>query len=184
MLESPVEKVTSVAWAADNRTLFYSIPDAAKRPYRVYRHIVGQKDDVLLHDEKDERFSVGVSRSRSRGFVLIEIGSLTTSEVQLPPARRRPPASGRRLRRGRTSTSTTSSIAATSSTSAPTRADATSAWSRRRSPIPSPSRWTPLVPHRADVMLQGVMAFRDYLVLYERANGLSTLRVAKVGSND
>ena len=49
---------------------------------------------------------------------------------------------------------------------------------------PSPSRWATIVPHRADVMLQGVMAFRDYLVLYERFNGLSTLRVAKVGSND
>ncbi len=186
VLESPAEKVNSVAWADDNRTLFYSIPDAAKRPYRVYRHVVGNKDnngDVLLHDEPDERFSVGVSRTRSRGFLLIEIGSLTTSEVKYLAA---------------------NTPTAEWKTIAPRRDDheydvehrgdlfyiRTNQGGRNfglvTAPVadPSPSHWTPLVPHRADVMLQGVIAFRDHLVLYERTNGLSTLRVAKVGSSD
>ena len=38
LLEQPAEKVTSVDWAADNKTLFYTTTDAAKRPYRLYRH--------------------------------------------------------------------------------------------------------------------------------------------------
>jgi oligopeptidase B len=183
VLESPVEKVNSVAWAADNRTLFYSIPDAAKRPYRVYRHVVGQKDDVLLHDEKDERFSVGVSRTRSKGYVLIEIGSLTTSEVKYLAASQ-PTGEWRTI--------------------APRKDDheydvehrgdlfyiRTNQGGRNfglvTAPIsdPSPSHWTSLVPHRADVMLQGVTAFRDYLVLNERVNGLSTLRLSRIGSTD
>ena len=41
LLEQPAEKVTSVAWAADNKTLFYTTTDAAKRPYRLYRHALG-----------------------------------------------------------------------------------------------------------------------------------------------
>jgi oligopeptidase B len=183
VLERPVEKVNSVAWAGDNKTLFYSIPDAAKRPYRVYRHLVGQKDDVLVHDEKDERFSVGVSRTRSRGFVLIEIGSLTTSEVKYLAS---------------------DTPAGEWKTIVPRRDEheydvehrgdlfyiRTNQGGRNfglvTAPVsdPAPSRWTPLVPHRADVMLQGAMVFRDHLVLYERVNGLSTLRVTKIGTGD
>jgi oligopeptidase B len=183
VIESPVEKVNSVAWAADNRTLFYSIPDAAKRPYRIYRHVVGQKDDVLLHDEKDERFSVGVSRSRSRGYLFIEIGSLTASEVKFLAAA--------------TPTGEWRTIAARSDEheyDVEHRGDLfyirTNKGGRNfglvTAPVsdPSPSHWTPLVPHRADVMLQGAMLFRDHLVLYERVNGLSQLRLARVGTSD
>jgi oligopeptidase B len=183
VLESPVEKVNSVAWAADNRTLFYSIPDAAKRPYRIYRHVVGQKDDVLLHEEKDERFSVGVSRSRSRGYLFMEIGSLTASEVKFLPAT--------------APTGEWRTIAARSDEheyDVEHRGDLfyirTNKGGRNfglvTAPVsdPSPASWTPLVPHRADVMLQGAMLFRDHLVLYERVNGLSQLRLARVGTSD
>ena len=82
LLEQPAEKVTSVDWAADNRTLFYTTTDAAKRPYRLYRHAIGADGGgTMLYEEKDERFSVGVGRSRSKAFLFLEIGSLTTSEV-------------------------------------------------------------------------------------------------------
>ena len=74
--------MTSVDWAADNKTLFYTTTDAAKRPYRLYRHALGADGGgTMLYEEKDERFSVGVGRSRSKAFLFLEIGSLTTSEV-------------------------------------------------------------------------------------------------------
>jgi oligopeptidase B len=41
LLEQPAAKVTSVDWAADNKTLFYTVTDAAKRPYRLHRHAIG-----------------------------------------------------------------------------------------------------------------------------------------------
>jgi oligopeptidase B len=82
LLEQPAEKVTSVDWAADNKTLFYTTTDAAKRPYRLYRHALGvDGSGTQLYEEKDERFSVGVGRSRSKAYLFLEIGSLTTSEV-------------------------------------------------------------------------------------------------------
>ena len=61
-LADTVPKVIAVAWAKDNKTLFYTTPDAAKRSYRVYRHVVGEAAHDLLYEEKDERFSVYVSR--------------------------------------------------------------------------------------------------------------------------
>src|SRR5688500_11074677 len=76
------EKVVSVTWAGDNRTLFYTVEDHAKRSYRVYRHVLGQENDELVREETDERFGVYVDRSRSRKYLHMYIGSNTTSEMR------------------------------------------------------------------------------------------------------
>jgi oligopeptidase B len=77
-----VEKVSSIAWAADNKTLFYGVDDAAKRPYRIYRHTLGTdpKTDTLVYEEKDEMFNVGVDRSRSRKVIFMASRSHTAGE--------------------------------------------------------------------------------------------------------
>jgi oligopeptidase B len=183
VIESPADKVVTVAWAADGKRLFYTTPDAAKRSFRLYRHQVGQRDDVLLYEEKDERFSVSVSRSRSKAYVFLEIGSLTASEVRFvaagtPDAEWRTMAARRDQheydvdhrgdlfyirtnRDGRNFGLQTTPVSKTDE-----------------------ANWTPLVPHRADVMLQGAMLYKDHLVLYERADGLPRIRVTRVGAND
>src|SRR5438445_202854 len=73
----------SAAWAADNRTLFYTIEDeATKRQYRLYRHELGAATpDALVYEEADEAFNIGVGRTRSRAFLVLGAGSLTTSEA-------------------------------------------------------------------------------------------------------
>ncbi|MGH9365471.1 MAG: oligopeptidase B, partial [Thermoanaerobaculia bacterium] len=83
-----VEKVSSVAWAAENKTLFYTVDDQAKRPYRLYRHSLGAdpKSDALVYEEKDEMFRVGVARSRSRKVVFLIAGSHTADEWRYIPA--------------------------------------------------------------------------------------------------
>src|ERR1035441_213624 len=81
------EKVGSVAWANDNKTLFYTVEDSAKRQYRLYRHTLGSsRDDVLVYEEKDERFNVETSKTRSKAYILLLSGSHTTSEVRYLPA--------------------------------------------------------------------------------------------------
>src|SRR5271163_3973749 len=62
-----MERVTSAAWAADNRTLFYTVEDATtKRAHRLYRHVVGSvEEDALIYEEADERFRVEIERTRS-----------------------------------------------------------------------------------------------------------------------
>src|SRR5258707_4556417 len=78
------ERVTSVAWASDNRTLFYTVEDeTTKRSHRLYRHVLGSAEpDQLLHEEADERFRIGVERTRSGAFLLLTIASHTASEVR------------------------------------------------------------------------------------------------------
>ena len=70
------------AWANDNRHFFYVTLDAAKRPYRVWRHHLDQPEDYLVFEEADERFEVELSKSRSGDFIFIESESKTASEVR------------------------------------------------------------------------------------------------------
>jgi oligopeptidase B len=181
LLEHPAEKVRSVAWAADNKTLFYATTDNAKRAYRLHRHVIGESADTVLYEEKDERFDVDVSRTRSKGYLLLEASSHTTSETHYLPAA--DPAGTWRIiaprqdaqeydvdHRGdqffiRTNQGGRNFALAVAPVSDPSRAN-----------------WKTIVAHRPDVMLQGVLVFEGQTVLYERAGGLPRFRIAKAGA--
>jgi len=77
-LPDVVENVTyGLAWADDSRTCFYVRPDDAMRPHELWRHTLGTPaiDDVRVFREEDERFYLGLERTRSGRFVLIEAAS-------------------------------------------------------------------------------------------------------------
>ncbi|HEX3120967.1 MAG TPA: hypothetical protein VHP80_17850, partial [Candidatus Acidoferrum sp.] len=82
-LGEKIERVTSAAWAADNRTLFYTVEDEqTKRSHQLYRHTVGAIDpDQLIYQEDDERFRIQIERTRSGAYLLLTTTSHTTSEV-------------------------------------------------------------------------------------------------------
>src|SRR5215467_1141048 len=73
VLPDHVERVDSVAWANDNKTIFYTIEDeTTKRGYRLYRHAVSTAGtDALIYEEKDERFDVFTAKTRSKAFVFL-----------------------------------------------------------------------------------------------------------------
>ena len=79
------ERVGSLAWAADSRTLFYSTEDeTTKRQDRIFRHTLGaptSQDALVLHEE-DERFNIGIGRTRDGQYLMIEAGSHTTNEYR------------------------------------------------------------------------------------------------------
>jgi oligopeptidase B len=74
-----------LAWSLDGRHLFYTRVDDAWRPYQVWRHELGTPvdQDALVHEERDERFFVGVGSSRDERHIIIAISSKTTSEFRL-----------------------------------------------------------------------------------------------------
>ena len=182
LLEQPAAKVTSVDWAADNKTLFYTTTDAAKRPYRLYRHAIGVDGaGTLLYEEKDERFSVGVGRSRSKAFLFLEIGSLTTSEVHYLAAGE--PAGTWRIVAPRKDNHEYDVDHRGDQFFIRTNQDGRN-FALAVAPVsdPSPAQWKTIVPHRTDVMLQSALVFEGQTVLFERANGLPRFRVAKAGA--
>ena len=180
------ERVTSVAWAADNRTLFFTEEDdTTKRSYRLYRHVLGSGEaPILLYEEKDERFRIAVERTRSGGFLLLTSASHTASEVRFLSARH---AGGN-----------FSLIAAREDNHEyyvdhhPGDGDSpdggvffirTNSGGRTfrlmevSAKEPARELWREVIPNRPDVMLAGADAFENHLVLFEREGGLPYLRI-------
>jgi oligopeptidase B len=181
VLPDRIEKTGSVAWASDGRTLFYTVEDAAKRHYRVYRHRLGEAADDLIYEEADERFSVSVARSRSRAWLFLEVASHTASEVRFLSADR--PDGAWTL------------IAAREDEHEYDLAHhgerfyiRTNSGGRNfrlvSAPIADPRRenWTEVVAHRDGVMLEGMDFFSGHSVLTEREAGLVRLRVTEMAS--
>src|SRR5690606_28153839 len=78
------ERVTSVAWDSDSRTIWYGIEhEMTKRSWQVWRHRLGEGEDELVYEELDESMNTGVGRSRSREWLMIHSSSHTTSEVRV-----------------------------------------------------------------------------------------------------
>jgi len=175
-------KTGSVAWAADNRTLFYTIEDEAKRHYRLYRHRLGAATpDELVFEEPDEAFNIGVGRTRSRDYLVLGAGSLTTAEARILSAD--DPTGDWRLLAPRIRDQEYD-------------VDHHDGWFYFRvndtgrnfrlvkAPVSAPGResWTEVIPHRPSVMLEGVDFFRAFYVLLEREKGLQRLRLVDIAS--
>jgi len=178
LLPLRVEKVVSAAWAADARTLFYTVEDHAKRSYRLYRQRLGDEAHELVYEETDERFSVYVGRTRSGAYLLLNAASHTTSEMRYLEADR--PEADWRLIAPRVQDQEYEVdhqgqrlLIRTNDTGRNFRLV--------EAPLDTPGRehWRELQAQRDDVMLEGVDAFRDFLVLLERQDGLPRLRVLR-----
>ena len=84
-MKDTAERVGSMAWSADGGTLFYTTEDdQTKRQDQLWRHKIGEmkEADVLVYEEPDQRFNLGVGRTRDGRFILLEAGSHTTSETR------------------------------------------------------------------------------------------------------
>lgn len=87
-LPDTTPRVGSLVWAADSKTLFYTTEDeTTKRHDRLFRHTLGSDctSDTLIHHETDERFNLGVGKTRDRRYLLLESASHTTSEFLFLP---------------------------------------------------------------------------------------------------
>jgi oligopeptidase B len=168
----------SVVWANDNRTLFYSTPDSAKRAHRVYRRVLGTPAtaDELVIEEPDVLFRLGLSRVRSGAFITITSSSFTSSEVHAIPTDR--PASRPRLLHPRQPDMVYSVDHSGDWFYVVTNDDATN-FRVMRAPVSRPARenWRPYLPHRDSVKVDFVQAFRNHLVVYEREGGLRRMRI-------
>ncbi|MGH9380004.1 MAG: S9 family peptidase [Thermoanaerobaculia bacterium] len=167
-----------VAWAADNRTLFYTTLDEAKRPYRVWRHVLGAvaAEDDIVYEETDERFYVDLGVTRSEAFVVIDLGSSITSEVRVLPADE--PQGDFRVVLPRRQGTEYSIDHHGEHFYVLTNAEAKN-FRLARLPVAG-GGWEDLeevLAHRPEVMLEAVDLFRDFMVVWEREEGLPHLRV-------
>lgn len=180
VVDGPIANTAwNIAWASDSRTLFYPVFNAAHRPYQLYRHQAGvaPQEDQLVYHETDEAFNLSIRRARSGAYLLVTLFSGTTSEVRYLPAGQ--PTGEWRLFEPRrhwveyyVEPQTDRFIIRTNDEAVNFKLLAT--------PFDRTSRehWQELLPHRPDTLVEGMDAFQDYLVVYERCAGLSRVRIS------
>jgi len=175
----------AVEWANDNRTLFYTTLDAAIRPYKLYRHILGDdpRNDVLVYHEKDDAFYLELAKTRSRQYILMNLGSNTTSEVRYLKADE---AAGEfKIIHPRQHEMEYAVEHHGDRFFIVTNDDAKN-FKLIEAPVADPSRanWKEVLPHRTDIKVDGADAFRNHLVVYERKGGLKQVRVLNFVTNE
>ncbi|HET6739932.1 MAG TPA: S9 family peptidase, partial [Kribbella sp.] len=164
------------AWSADGSTIFYTKVDDAWRPYQVWRHTLGATDDVLVMEEPDERFWVGIDLTRNEQALLISLGSKLTSEVWLLDAHN--PTSEPVVVKTRQEGVEYDVEHAGDQLLITHNADAAN-FSLASAPLDSPGDWTTLIAGDETSRLLGVDAFADHVILFRRRNALTELAIMR-----
>jgi len=182
VLPDRIEKVNAPVWAADNQTIFYAAENDAKRPHQLFRHRLGAAKDDLLYEEKDESVRVNLYRTRDRAFLLLDLSSLTTSEVRFI-------SSAKPMDEWRTVVPRVEDQRATVDHRDGqfwilTNRDAKN-FRLVTTPVakPQPENWKDAIGHRSDVLLQSVDIFAGHAVVTERTNGFPRFRVVDLANN-
>jgi oligopeptidase B len=171
-----VERVTSVAWAADDTTLFFTTEDAVtKRSDCLWRMKLGGSP-ALLYREEDELFSIHVGRTKDRQYLIVEAHSTDTWESRLLRA---DDAAGEfgvlypREKGHKYDVDHRDGVLYVRS-----NRDAKN-FRVVTVPLgsPAPENWRELVAHDADVLVEAIELFRDFAVLHEKSEGLTRLRI-------
>ncbi len=181
ILPDAIENTNAYAvWGSDNETLFYTHQDKVTlRSDKVYKHKRGSNvsKDVLVYHEKDDTFNVGVNKSKSHKYLMIESESTLTSEVRILESDN-PDGKFRVFQKRKRGLEyhvshfednfyiMTNKDKATNFKIMKTPENATSA-----------ENWKDLLPHRDDVLVEDMEITRNYLAVGERSNGLNKIRI-------
>ena len=181
LLSDHIEKTGSVAWANDNKTIYYTVEDSAKRQYRLYRHVVGASSlDELIYEEPDERFNIEVFKTRSKAYIFLISASHTTSEARYIPADQ-PDAEWKAMEARR------QDIEYYPDHNGDAFYIRVNDMGRNfrlvKVPVDTPGQanWREMISHRPHVMLDDAEFFKNHYVLHERENGLPQLSIADLG---
>ncbi len=176
-LPDAAARVTSVAWASDNRTIFFTTEDeVTKRSDHLFRHTLGAAQSEPVYEEKDQLFQIGVGRTKDKLYVVLEIGSTDTTEARYLLASQ--PQSELHVflprekkhkydiehREGLFYIRTNRNAKNYQIMTAPDNA-------------PEPANWKPFIAHQPDVLVQGIDLFRNFAVVLEKHEALNRIRV-------
>ena len=186
-LNSMVSNTTgSVAWANDNKTIFYTVIDESLRPHKIFRHSIDNpstdKDD-LVYEEKDETFRAFVYNSKSKAYIYFGSSSTLTSEFSFLDANN--PYGKLKLIQPREKGLEYSVSHFEDKFYITTNLNAIN-FRLMETPVNRTEKkyWKEVIPHREDVLLSGVEIFKDYLVVDERQGGLKNLRVINLKTKE
>ncbi len=172
-----------VEWSSDGTTLFYTTLDSTSRPYRLLRHTLGgdPAGDVLVYEETDGGVLLSLRKTRSREWILVDLSSHSSSEVRYLPAGE--PRAPLRLIAPR-EPNIEYQVEHHGDRFFIVTNDGAPNFRLVEAPVASPGKasWRTLIGNDPAVKLDGVDAFRDHLVVYEREDALRHIRVLHLAS--
>jgi oligopeptidase B len=176
LLPDTAERVTSVQWAADNKTLFFTTEDAVtKRSNKLWRQALGGAAEQL-YEEKDELFRIDAGRTRDRKYLILDITSTDTTEVRYMPSAE--PRGALRVflpreKKHRYDVDHRENLFYIRSDKGAKNFQVLTA----PESDPAPANWKVFIPHRADVLLEGIDLFKNWAVAVEKSEALNRMRV-------
>lgn len=176
-LPDTVERVDSVAWAADNHTLFVTTEDAVtKRANKVWRYTLGQNEPEPLYEEKDDTFELGVRKTRDKKYVLLGATSTDTSEFRYLRADQPRSAFTLFLPREKGQRYFLGHRANLFYIRSDKDAKNFQVWTAPED-NPDPKNWKIFIAHDPNVLIQDIDLFRDFAVSFEKSQALNRLRI-------
>ncbi|HET9487127.1 MAG TPA: S9 family peptidase [Chryseosolibacter sp.] len=180
IIDRPVSNTEGyVIWANDNKTFFYSMKDSLTlRSHRIFRHQIGTDPakDVLVYEEKDETFSTGITKTKSKKYLVIYSGSTLTNDYQIlkasTPEGRFQSFSPRERGLEYSISHLNDKFYIVTNLDAPNFRLMETGENRTAKP-----HWREKIPNRKDTLLESIEIFRDYIVLSERARANTLMRV-------
>jgi len=178
-LPDKIENTTgSAVWANDNQTVFYTRKDEALRPYKIFKHKLGTdaSEDVEIYHEKDETFRTGIGKTKSKKYLVIVAAMTISTEYRILEADQ--PDKAFRIFQKRADKLEYSIAHFENKFFVHTNLDAKNfRLMETAENATEKANWKEVIPHRSDVLLEGMDIFKDYLVLAERINGISQIRI-------
>ena len=186
-LDDVIEQTSgNFAWAADNRTIFYTVLDDNHRPLKVLRHVLGTPvaEDVVIYEESDVGFFVGVGLTESREFVIINTHDHVTSEIWLIPSRA--PETTPRLVAKREPEVEYDVSHHGDRLFIRTNRQGAEDFKVVTAPVESPStdNWVDLIPHEPGRLILDVELYSGHMIRMERVDALPRIVITDLSSQD
>ncbi len=187
LLDETIEDTTGgITWAQDNKTVFYTRVDENHRPSRVFRHVIGTpaSSDVLVYEEKDPGFFVGVGETQSGRYIIISAHDHETSEIHLIDASH--PDSEPKLVASRVAGLEYDIDDQDERFLILTNADEAEDFKIMTAPLSDPAKgnWRELVAHKAGRLILSLACFKDHFVRLEREDGLPKIVISNTGDGE
>ncbi len=168
-----------VEWANDNETVFYTTLDEAQRPHKLFSHKVGTdatQDKLIVHED-DETYFLFMFKTRDDAYIMTYHYSTTTREMRFLPADH--PAESLRVIQPRI-LGLEYFAAHHNGKFFIVHNDNAKNFKLSVTTVDQPEKenWREVIPHRADVLVDGVDTFEDFIVVTERNGGLKQLRIS------
>ena len=169
----------SVTWANDNKTVFYTRKDEALRSYKIYRHTLGTptNTDVLIYHEKDEKFNVSVTKTKTKQFIIIASNATLSAEYSFLNANN--PNGQFTLFEKRQDKLEYTIDQYENNWYILTNKDAAENFKIMTTPLNNTSlkNWVDLIPHNKNILITDFDLFKNHMVISERVGGITQLKI-------